>query len=116
VTFTDLSRACARFTGRPIAFIAACAMVLVWAAFGPYYEWSDSHSLVINSVTTVLTWLMLFLLQGAVNRDGAAIQAKLDALILTSRASNRYVGIENLTDAELEDLRCRCAERAAADH
>ena len=69
----------------------------------------------INTGTTIVTFLMVFLIQNTQNRDGAAIQAKLDELIRASAAHNRYIGIEGLTEEELDDLRARCASRAARD-
>jgi len=71
--------------------------------------------LIINTGTTIVTFLMAFLIQNTQNRDGAAIQAKLDELVRTSAAHNRYIGIERLTEEELEDLHLRCAQRAEAE-
>ena len=89
-------------------------MVLVagWAATGPMFRFPQTWQLVINTGTTIVTFLMVFLIQNTQNRDGAAIQAKLDDIILMSGAENEFIGIEKLTDKELTALRDRCAERA----
>ena len=83
---------------------------------GPYFEYSDTWQLVINTGTTIVTFLMVFLIQNTQNRDGAAIQAKLDELIRASAAQNLYIGIEHLTEEELQNLRERCEMRAKAEY
>ena len=95
-----------------MTLLVCCAVVLVWAVSGPAFGFSDTWQLVTNTGTTILTFLMVFLIQNAQNRDGAAIQAKLDELILVGAAPNRYIGIQKLTEEELEELRPRCRERA----
>ncbi len=105
----------AHATGRPATFALSVLTILVWALTGPLFGFSDTWQLVINTGTTVITFLMVFLIQSTQNRDGAAIQAKLDELIRASAAQNRYIGIEQLTDEELEDLRDNCATRARAE-
>jgi low affinity Fe/Cu permease len=102
-------------TGRPAAFILAVAVILVWAVSGPLFHYSDTWQLVINTGTTIVTFLMVFLIQNAQNRDGSAIQAKLDELIRAGgRARNEFIGIEHLTEAELVRL-CQAVERVAGD-
>jgi low affinity Fe/Cu permease len=91
--------------GRPLAFMTALGVVLVWAATGPVFRYSDTWQLVINTGTTIITFLMVFLIQNSQNRDGAAIQVKLDELIRVSAAKNFFVGIEHLTDEEIDRLR-----------
>lgn len=91
--------------GRPLAFIVALGVVLVWAATGPVFHYSDTWQLVINTGTTIITFLMVFLIQNSQNRDGAAIQVKLDELIRVSAAKNFFVGIEHLSDEEIDRLR-----------
>ena len=113
--FTDFSAAVAHAAGRPWVFFASVAVVLFWGITGPLFGFSDTWQLVINTGTTIVTFLMVFLIQNTQNRDGAAIQAKLDELIRASAAHNRYIGIERLTEEELVELRGRCAERARAD-
>jgi low affinity Fe/Cu permease len=86
--------------------------ILAWAISGPLFQFSDTLQLVINTGTTIVTFLMVFLIQNSQNRDSAAIQVKLDELIRVSRAQNFFVGVEHLTDQELEDIRTRCECRA----
>lgn len=94
----------------------ASAVVVVWAATGPLFQFSDTWQLVINTGTTVVTFLMVFLIQNSQNRDSAAIQVKLDELIRTSAAKNYFVGIEHLTDTEIERLRLAIERRARFGH
>jgi low affinity Fe/Cu permease len=89
--------------------------VIVWAISGPFFHFSDTWQLVINTGTTIVTFLMVFLIQNSQNRDSAAIQVKLDELIRVSAAQNSLVGIEHLTDAEIEELRDKCEARAKAE-
>jgi low affinity Fe/Cu permease len=105
----------ARAAGRPVTFAVSLAVILVWALSGPLFHFSDTWQLVINTGTTIVTFLMVFLIQNTQNRDGAAIQAKLDEIIRASAAQNRYIGIEQLTEEELDELRERCGRRARAD-
>ena len=101
--------------GRPWVFALASATVLVWAITGPLFHFSDTWQLVINTGTTIVTFLMVFLIQNSQNRDSAAIQVKLDELIRASAARNAFVGVEHLTDAEIEEIRARCESRAKAE-
>jgi low affinity Fe/Cu permease len=110
--FAKWSSAAAHAVGRPRAFLTAVALVLLWAVTGPFFGFSDTWQLVINTGTTIVTFLMVFLIQNTQNRDGAAIQAKLDELIRTSAAQNTYIGIERLTEDELDEVRRRCEARA----
>jgi low affinity Fe/Cu permease len=114
--FSRLAGAVAHATGTPLAFLTCVAVVLVWGITGPLFQFSDTWQLVINTGTTIVTFLMVFLIQNTQNRDGAAIQIKLDELILTSKAENEFIGIERLTDQELEVLRGRCARQAERAH
>jgi len=113
--FEKVANVIARAMGRPLTFLLCCALVLVWAASGPIFHFSDTWQLVINTGTTIVTFLMVFLIQNSQNRDGAAIQVKLDELIRVSAAHNSFVGIEHLTDDELEDIRTKCELRAKAE-
>ena len=110
--FGELANSVAVASGKPAAFAMAVGVVLIWALSGPLFNYSDTWQLVINTGTTIVTFLMVFLIQNSQNRDGAAIQVKLDELINASAARNIYVGIEHLTDEELDDLRRKCEERA----
>ena len=111
--FSRFASRTAHLTGTPLAFCLCIVVVGMWALTGPLFGFSDTWQLVINTGTTIVTFLMVFLIQNTQNRDGAAIQIKLDELILTSKAENEFIGIEKLTDRELEALRVRCAEAAA---
>ena len=84
----------------------ACVATLAWAISGPVFHFSDTWQLVINTGTTVATFLMIFILQHSQNRDSTAIQAKLDELIRSSQASNKLIRAERLTEKEVEELRC----------
>ncbi len=113
--FGDIANTTSRAAGRAPTFVAAVAVVLIWAITGPLFGFSDTWQLVINTGTTIVTFLMVFLIQNSQNRDGAAIQAKLDELIRVSTARNSFVGIEHLTDEELDDIRARCEHLAKAE-
>ncbi|SEQ81594.1 Low affinity iron permease [Faunimonas pinastri] len=89
-----------------------CVVVVLWAVSGPLFHYSDTWQLIINTGTTIVTFLMVFLIQNSQNRDGAAIQAKLDELIRASAAQNAFIGIEHLTQEELDQIRDRCVSRA----
>jgi low affinity Fe/Cu permease len=93
-------------------FATALAIVVLWAAVGPIFGFSDTWQLVINTGTTIVTFLMVFLIQNSQNRDNAAIQVKLDELIRVSEAKNLFVGIEHLTDEEIDKIRETCESRA----
>jgi low affinity Fe/Cu permease len=113
--FGDLANVVAQAAGRPSAFVIAFAIVLLWGVTGPMFKYSDTWQLIINTGTTIVTFLMVFLIQNSQNRDNAAIQVKLDELIRVSEVKNLFVGIEHLTDEEIEELRSRCEARAKTD-
>jgi len=113
--FGELANRTSLAAGRASTFIIAAGVIIVWAVSGPLFGFSDTWQLVINTGTTVVTFLMVFLIQNSQNRDSAAIQVKLDELIRVGAARNSLVGIEHLTDEELEDLRGKCEQRARAE-
>lgn len=113
--FSEFASRVAAAAGRPLTFVVAVGLVATWALSGPLFGFSDTWQLVINTSTTIVTFLMVFLIQTTQNRDGAAIQAKLDELVRASAAHDRYIGIEGLTEDELEELRLRCAMRASGN-
>ena len=97
-------------------FIGCCALVICWAALGPIFKFSDTWQLVINTTTTIITFLMVFLIQNTQNRDNAAIQAKLDEIIHSGDADNKFIGIEHLSDEELEEILEEVEQNAARLH
>jgi low affinity Fe/Cu permease len=110
--FAKFASATARITGSPYAFIVCVVLVLGWAASGPMFHYSENWQLVINTGTTIITFLMVFLIQNTQNRDGEALQTKLDELIRSSSAENVFMGIEKLSDKELAALHARCEAAA----
>lgn len=102
--FTKFSTAVAEYSGRPVTFALAVATIVVWGITGPLFGFSEAWQLVVNTGTTIVTFLMVFVLQNSQNRDAKAVQAKLDELILTSSAENEYIGIEELEEAELKRI------------
>ena len=99
--------------GQPLTFIIALTVILVWAVTGPIFHFSDTWQLIINTGTTIITFLMVFLIQNSQNRDGAAMQAKLDELLrAVDKARETFIGIEHLTDDQLELLRAALERKA----
>jgi low affinity Fe/Cu permease len=113
--FGELANRASLAAGRASTFTLAVAAIVIWAISGPLFKFSDTWQLVINTGTTIITFLMVFLIQNSQNRDGAAIQIKLDELIRVSAAGNSLVGIEHLTNEEIEELRTKCEARARAE-
>jgi low affinity Fe/Cu permease len=112
--FTRFANVAARACGDAASFVICVVVVVAWAASGPLFGFSDTWQLVINTGTTIVTFLMVFLIHNTQNRDGAAIQAKLDELIRVSAASNAFIGIEHLPQEEVEQFRNRCEKAADA--
>jgi low affinity Fe/Cu permease len=113
--FSAAATRIALFAGRPVAFVTALALILLWVVTGPVFAWSDTWQLVVNTATTIVTFLMVFLIQNSQNRDAAALQAKLDELIRAVReARNEFIGIEHLTDLEIEAIRAALEADAVA--
>jgi len=104
--FTTFARATERAVGSPWAFMLAAASVVLWAATGPLFGYSDTWQMVINTATTIVTFLMVFLIQSTQSRDTQALHLKLDELIrVTGPARNRIILAENFSQDELERLR-----------
>jgi low affinity Fe/Cu permease len=122
--FTKIASGIATTMGQPLAFLLALTVIVVWAVSGPVFGWSDTWQLVINTGTTIVTFLMVFLIQNSQNRDAAAMQAKLDELIRAlQEAREEFIGIEHLPDTEIEEIRqsleeevgCENGKQATAD-
>jgi len=104
--FEKFSSGVTRAAGRPVAFISALIIVIAWAVSGPFFHYSETWQLVINTGTTIITFLMVFLIQQAQNKDTVALHLKLNELIgANKRASNRLINIEDLDEAELVNLK-----------
>ncbi len=115
--FVKFATATARLAGKPWTFIGCLLIVLVWAATGPIFRFSETWQLVINTGTTIITFLMVFLIQNTQNRDGAAMQAKLDELLHAVKAADeRFIGIEHLTDRDLDKILADVEARAQRLH
>jgi len=119
VRFTQFAKRTARASGHPVAFVVAVLVVVVWAVTGPLFQWSNTWQLAINTGTTVVTFLMVFLIQNTQNRDSEAMQVKLDELIRAFEgAHNALLDLEELSEDELDAIRAnygRLARRARLD-
>jgi low affinity Fe/Cu permease len=103
--FRNIASHISAWTGTATVFLGAILIVAIWASTGPLFDFSDTWQLVINTGTTIITFLMVFLIQNTQNRDGKAVQIKLDELIrATKGARNKYVGLEDLSDGDLSEL------------
>jgi low affinity Fe/Cu permease len=115
--FGGFAKMVARAAGRPLSFMIALAIVIAWAASGPFFHYSDTWQLIINTSTTIVTLLMVFLIQNTQNREGEAIQIKLDELLRSSpRAHNALLDIEEFDEEQLMMLRKIYKELAAEAH
>ena len=104
--FTRVASFIAAAAGQPLTFLLAVAIVVVWAVTGPLFDYSDTWQLVINTGTTIVTFLMVFLIQNSQNRDAAAMQAKLDEVLRAVKdARSEFIGIEHLDDTQIEQIR-----------
>ena len=113
--FTRFSKATARATGNPVTFAIALGVIVVWAVAGPIFHWSDTWQLVVNTGTTIVTFLMVFLIQATQNRDAEAIQIKLDEIIRSQdRAHNALLDLEELEEDDLVKVREEYLELADA--
>jgi len=104
--FTRIANRCAQIMGQPAAFVISVLLIVLWAISGPMLHYSDTWQLIVNPATTVLTFLVVFLIQNSQNRDAAAMQAKLDELLrAVDKAREQFIGIEHLTDQQIELVR-----------
>jgi low affinity Fe/Cu permease len=111
--FRGFAHGASHYLGSPLAFALAVLLVVAWAAAGPFYDFSDSWGLVINTITTIITFLMVFLIQNTQNRDALAIQLKLDELLRALHgARNSLVDLESLSDEQMEHLKNEFARLA----
>ena len=113
--FTYCASRISAAAGQPIAFILALSVVVVWGVTGPIFHYSDTWQLVINTGTTIITFLMVFLIQNSQNRDAAAMQAKLDELLrAVKEARAQFIGIEHLSDTQIEEIRAALENEAGS--
>ena len=114
--FTNMAQSTARAAGSSAAFLGICLVTVAWLVTGPMFHWTDTWQLVINTVTNIVSMLMVFLIQNTQNRESAALQLKVDELLRASRnAQNAFINLEALSEAELERLKglySEIAERA----
>ena len=111
--FSRFSKWTARAAGHPVAFVAACLIIVAWLVTGPLFHFSDTWQLVINTATTIVTFLMVFLIQNTQNRDSEAMHLKLDELIrATERAHNALLDLEELSQEELDEILSRYEQLA----
>lgn len=114
--FTRIATAVSAAVGQPWAFILASLAIIIWGFSGPLFGFSDTWQLVVNTSTTIVTFLMVFVIQNSQNRDAAAMQAKLDELIrAVGKARNQFIGIEHLTEHELEEIRAALEEEVGEE-
>jgi low affinity Fe/Cu permease len=112
--FTRFTKSTAHVTGRPATFMLATTVIVVWAVTGPLFHWSDTWQLVVNTGTTVITFLMVFLIQSTQNRDTVAVQVKLDELLrISAGAHNVLMDLEELEEDQLESIRLVYIQLAA---
>src|SRR5579872_1627700 len=111
--FTNMAQSTARGAGSSAAFLGICLVTLAWLVTGPMFHWSDTWQLVINTVTNIVSMLMVFLIQNTQNRESAALQLKVDELLRASRnAQNAFINLEELTEEDLERIKERYAAMA----
>ena len=116
-SFSRAANVTSTWTGKPAAFLLALGTVIVWGVSGPIFQFSDTWQLVINTGTTIITFLMVFLIQNTQNRDTLALQLKLDELLFATKAAhNDLAGIEEAPEEQLEELKEEVRERAKNSH
>jgi low affinity Fe/Cu permease len=111
--FAVMAQRCAKITGSSPAFMTVCALTMVWLASGPLFRWSDTWQLIINTLTNIVSMLMIFLIQNTQNRESAALQLKVDELLRSVRgAQNAFINLEELTEEDLVRIKERYAKLA----
>jgi len=111
--FASMAQTSARMAGSSVAFLAICLMTLAWLISGPLFHWSDTWQLVINTVTNIISMLMVFLIQNTQNRESSALQLKIDELLrAVSGAQNAFINLEELSEEDLERLKEKYAALA----
>ena len=104
--FTVICSRVSQAAGQPLTFVLAVSVIVVWVVTGPVFGWSDTWQLIVNTATTIVTFLMVFLIQNSQNRDAAAMQAKLGEVIRAlDKAREQFIGIEHLTEDQIERIR-----------
>jgi low affinity Fe/Cu permease len=111
--FSEMANTVAQVAGRPITFLICVIVVLAWGLTGPLFGFGETWQLFINTATTIITFLMVFLIQNTQNRDMVAFQTKLDELIRVCEAENRFIGIEHLTESDVEKVRRKLEQKVA---
>ena len=115
--FTSVCSRIALAAGQPLVFIVALGLIVLWGATGPLLGFTDTWQLIVNTATTIATFLMVFLIQNTQNRDAAAMQAKLDELLrAVGRAREQFIGIEHLTDQQIEKIRAALEREVGQDN
>jgi low affinity Fe/Cu permease len=116
--FTSISSRISAYAGKAVTFLLAILIIVVWGATGPLFHFSDTWQLVVNTGTTIVTFLMVFLIQNSQNRDSAALQAKLDELLRAVEGARQhdFVGVEHLTDDQIEKIREVVERQSKSNH
>ena len=115
--FTAIATRIASAAGQPLSFTLAVALILIWGVTGPVFGYSDTWQLIINTGTTIVTFLMVFLIQNSQNRDAAAMQAKLDEVIRAiDSAREQFIGIEHRSATEVEQIRAALEEEVSSEN
>ena len=115
--FTRIATFISTAAGQPVSFLLALSIIIIWGVTGPMFGFSDTWQLIVNTGTTIVTFLMVFLIQNSQNRDAAAMQAKLDELLRSvDKARGAFIGIEHLTDNQIEEIRAALEKEAGQRH
>jgi low affinity Fe/Cu permease len=116
--FTNIASRISSYSGKAVTFVLAILIIVVWGLSGPLFQFSDTWQLVVNTGTTIITFLMVFLIQNTQNRDSAALQAKLDELLRAVEGARQhdFVGVEHLTDDQIEKIREVVEKQSHSNH